>query len=199
MKFLAFVDAHEDEALHSILTQKIDLHEVDFILCLGDFTWFGNALKEELEFINNMGKPVYLFHGNHEPHEKTKELCAEFDNITFVHKEFFEHEKVLFVCYGGGGFAQQEPVFEKWITENKEKIHAAEKIVLATHAPPLDTKLDEVMEGYNVGIESYRAFIDEFHPILAISGHIHESVKLKQVLNKTLLVNPGGDGEIFEL
>jgi len=199
MKFLAFVDSHEDETLHKQLLQKSQLQEVDFIVCLGDFTWFGNALEKELEFINSLNKKVYLFHGNHEPYTKTKDLCENFGNIEFVHKKIFTKYGVTFVCFGGGGFSEKDSEFETWIKKNDLQLKNAKKIVFATHAPPKNTKLDRIEEDYNVGSKSYRNFITTYKPFLAISGHIHESYKVKDILDTTMLMNPGGDGEIFEV
>jgi Icc-related predicted phosphoesterase len=64
---------------------------------------------------------------------------------------------------------------------------------------PFGTALDAITEDWHVGVKDFTDFILKHKPLLAISGHIHESYKQKQVMGKTLLVNPGGDGEIFEI
>jgi Icc-related predicted phosphoesterase len=62
-------------------------------------------------------------------------------------------------------------------------------MLLMTHAPAYDT-LDHIPSGVPVGSKAIRAIIDEFKPILALSGHIHEDYGIKD-LGGTICVNPG--------
>lgn len=199
MKFLCFVDMHQDLNDLAAIQKKLLENDVDFILCLGDFTWFGENLVGLMEMLNDLDKKMYLLHGNHEDEESIIANLPKFSNLEFVHKRMFPVDDVLFVCHGGGGFAQLVPEFKSWVKENDSNLKAAPKIVLATHAPPYGTDLDEVDAGWHVGVKDYINFIKTYSPELALSGHIHESYKKKQKIGKTLLMNPGGDGEIFEL
>ncbi len=199
MKFLAFVDLHQDINDRRIIQERIDENNPDFIVCAGDFTWFGDSTKEIIEDFNSFGKKVYLIHGNHENEEKTKKYCELYENIVFVHKQIIDIEGVLFVFFGGGGFSETEPTFKKLIKKNRELIQSYKKVVLITHAPPFETEIDAISEDWHVGVIDFKEFILEFKPILAISGHIHESYKRQQILGETLIINPGGDGEVFEI
>ncbi len=173
--------------------------QVDFYLCLGDFTIFNSNLKEMLSLLNSIGKKVYLIHGNHEDESDIKELIADYKNVEFVHKQLVDIDGKLFIFFGGGGFSLRENAFKHLIEKNKDKIEKYKDIILATHAPPFGTALDSITEDWHVGVKDFTDFILKHKPLLAISGHIHESYKQKQVMGKTLLVNPGGDGEIFEI
>lgn len=200
MKFLAFVDMHQDLQDFALLRHKIEQHkDIQFIICLGDFTFFGHNMPELMELLDHLGKKIYLIHGNHEHEDDLEELAKKFDNIEFAHKKIIFVEDIALVFFGGGGFSHREPEFKAFVKKYDKKLRLAKKIVLATHPPPHKTALDEVAPGWNVGVKDFRDFITEYKPILAISGHIHESYKRKQVLEKTVLVNPGGDGEIFEI
>ena len=199
MKFLAFVDLHQDLEEFIVLRQKVDRENVDFIVCLGDFSWFGSHQKELLSLFNDIGKKIFLIHGNHESEDDLSLLSKKFKHIQFVHNSILTIDSKTFVFHGGGGFSSREPTFKKLVKDNEEILKNAKALVLATHAPPYGTVLDLIHAGTHVGVKDYVDFIKEFNPLLAISGHIHESSKKREVRKNTLLCNPGGDGEIFVL
>jgi uncharacterized protein len=197
MKFVVFVDLHQD--LLDLEVIKENSKDVNFLICLGDFTIFGKNQKNVLKLLNNLNKKLYLIHGNHEIDKELIEDCKSFKNIDFVHKKMIEIGNKLFIFHGGGGFSIREHSFKRWINKNKDFIRKFDDIILATHAPPFGTFLDLIDEDWHVGVKDYLDFIKEFNPLLAVSGHIHETYKCQQVIGKTLLVNPGGDGEVFEI
>lgn len=98
---------HQDLDDLAAISKKILENDIDFLLCLGDFTWFGENLVGLLELLNDLDTKIYLLHGNHEQesvyvnhHTPTKEfldLVESFNNIEFVHKKMFPVEDVLFV------------------------------------------------------------------------------------------------------
>lgn len=67
-------------------------------------------------------------------------------------------------------------------------------LIVITHNPPAGTKLDQIPTGAHVGSPGIRSFIEEFQPLLAVSGHIHES-RAVDGLGRTKLVNPGALAE----
>ncbi|MFT4326214.1 MAG: metallophosphoesterase family protein [Candidatus Woesearchaeota archaeon] len=199
MNILIFTDLHQDFESYDILLDKSK--KADHIICLGDFTFFNHNLELMLELINNLGnktRKVYLIHGNHEQVEHVKIYTEHFENIIFVHNSIITIDTLTAVFFGGGGFASREPDFEKLVRKHKDVLHNAKDIILCTHAPPRDTILDEVHERH-VGVKDFKDFIEKYEPVLAVSGHIEEHAKEKQVIGKTLVTNPGEDGEIFEL
>jgi len=199
MKFLAFVDFHHDPSDFISIKEKIKKHDPEFLICAGDFTWFGEKTEEILESFILFDKPIYIIHGNHEEKKEVKEICEKYTNLIFAHNKIIYIKDTLFVFYGGGGFSEKEPNFNKLIKKHKEEIKNSKKIVLITHAPPKNTILDKLSEDYHVGVIDYKRFIKNYSPNLAISGHIHESYKKQEKYKETLLINPGGDGEIFEI
>jgi Icc-related predicted phosphoesterase len=62
-------------------------------------------------------------------------------------------------------------------------------MILMTHAPA-HGRLDTIPSGLNVGSTGIRRIVDEFSPVLALSGHIHEAIGAVR-FGDTLFVNPG--------
>jgi uncharacterized protein len=69
-----------------------------------------------------------------------------------------------------------------------------DNLVLVVHNPPANTKLDMITNGAHVGSPLIRSFIERYKPLLAVSGHIHESFAV-DALGPTTLVNPGSLAE----
>ena len=138
-----------------------------------------------------------VIHGNHEDGEIVKKYCSFHDNLTFMHKEIKEINGITFVGHGGGGFSKKYPDFEEFVETNKEKLQN-KKMVLITHAPPFETACDKMSIG-NVGSVSYKEFIEKFKPVLAVSGHIHETFTKEEKIGETLVANPGPIGKLFEV
>src|SRR3989344_307952 len=111
-----------------------------------------------------------------------------------LHKKVKTIGNYNFVGYGGGGFSQRDKEFEKFASKIKK-----ENIVLITHAPPYDTRLDYLPQTGHVGSRSIKEFIKKHKPLLVICGHLHENETKKQKIKSTMLVNPGSKGEIIEI
>ena len=63
-------------------------------------------------------------------------------------------------------------------------------LVVVSHQPAYGTRVDGIRGGRFSGSRAIRAFILQYKPILAISGHIHEAIGVDH-LEGTILVNPG--------
>jgi uncharacterized protein len=88
-----------------------------------------------------------------------------------------------------------------------EHVPDMSRCVFNLHVPPYDSRLDtaaELDEDFNmvligkephmipVGSTGVRRAIEEFQPIAALHGHIHESAGMNRI-GRTLCVNPGSD------
>src|SRR3989344_3056089 len=83
---------------------------------------------------------------------------------------------------------------------NHESIESIEKnksLIIITHAPPYNTKLDLILN--HIGNKSIRNIILKYKPILAISGHIHENETQEDYIQKTKCINPGMYGKIIKI
>ncbi len=202
MKVLFFVDTHDNESsLRKIIAKSKD---ADIIVCGGDFTIFENRMKRVLTELNSIGKPVLIIHGNHETASSVMTECEQLSNMHFIHKTYYIADDLVFYGYGGGGFSTRDDkftdyseLFIKELTELSTKNNKQYKIVLVTHAPPFGTELDYL--DIHVGNKNIREFIIKHSPVLAMSGHIHETAGADDKLHKTRLINPGSSGMIIDL
>lgn len=203
MKILAFTDLHASITELKKIEGKIKKYNPEAIFCCGDFTIFEQNIEAVLRKLDALGLPVYLIHGNHEMDAVVKKLCTKTKNVQFVHNKIFPLGDYTVVAHGGGGFYGRgklagDKEFEEFVKKNKDKITG--KIILLTHAPPANSALDYIdwMDDH-VGCKSYMDFIKENKPVLALSGHIHETFGIIQKLGKTTLCNPGPGGKIITL
>ncbi len=197
MKFLTFVDVHEDQQTLKRLLARAQEPDVDFVVCAGDFSTFGRGMGWVLEQFNALKKPFYVIPGNHEEQEGQLDLVKKYSFCHILHKQAIPIGDFMFLGYGGGGFAQEDPVFRKiarqWYGSYKEQ-----KVVLVTHGPPFSTTLD-LLGQRHVGNKDYRKFIERMNPRLVIAGHLHETAGATDTIGKTKLVNPGWEGMVIEL
>ena len=198
MKFLAFTDLHEDKKFLQKLVNRASKEDIDFVICCGDISNFGRGLRNVLKTFNKLGKKMYMVHGNHEePEESFESVISDYENCISIHMKSIKIGNYLFLGYGGGGFAMQDARFRK-IARDWYGKYKNEKIVLVTHMPPFNTKLDHLDMGH-VGNQDYRKFIQRIKPKLAISGHLHETVGEMDKIEKTKIIHPGWDGMVIEL
>jgi hypothetical protein len=61
---------------------------------------------------------------------------------------------------------------------------------LVSHVPPKNTSIDLTRSGVHVGSTAVRDFIEAFHPILVVCGHVHEARGTDEI-GGTIIVNPG--------
>lgn len=197
MKFLTFVDIHEDAPVLKELVKRAAKDDIDFVLCAGDFTTWGRGLKNFLKTFEKLGKKLYLIPGNHEEREGLLDLVAEFPSAVNLHKNAVKIGGYMFLGYGGGGFAPEDAGFRKLAREWYGK-YKGQKIVLVTHMPPFGTTLD-LLGNQHVGNIDYRHWIERLQPKLVIAGHLHETAGATDMIGKTRVVNPGWEGMVIEL
>ena len=197
MKFLLFSDVHDDIKQTKKLLQRAHEKKVDIIIVPGDFTEFDTGLRRMLKMFNETKVPVYVLHGNHENLEKLESTIKDYPNLTLFHKDHFIVDDIVFLGYGGDGFSRQDSEFRKiartWYGKFKDK-----RVVLITHGPPYKTKLDKLKAGH-VGNMDYRIFIERIKPLMAISGHLHDTMGEQDEIGDTILLNPCWEGVIIEL
>ncbi|MCF7799159.1 metallophosphoesterase [Candidatus Woesearchaeota archaeon] len=197
MKLLVFGDNHGD--IESFLALHQKAKEADIIVCLGDFTWFGQYLEEMLALIATFPKKVIVMHGNHEQEELVRQTTAQINELDFSHKEIIQAGDFTIITYGGGGFDFIDEEFEEFAKEIKTKVQDPHKTILILHAPPHNTALDVPFRDYHSGTISFRKFIEEFQPLIVFSGHIHEGEGVFDYIEETLLHNPGPTGQLVDL
>ena len=197
MKFLTFVDLHDDKKYLKALVNRAKKDDIEFIVCAGDLSEFGRGLVPVLEKFNSIGKKFYVIPGNHETDEKLREVSKEFKNVINFHKEVFVKDDYVFLGYGEGGFAMEDAEFRKIAREWYGKYNG-KKVILVLHGPPYNTKID-LLRDHHVGNKDFRKFIERIKPRLTICGHLHETVNIIDEIAGTKVIHPGWEGMVIEL
>ncbi len=199
MKILAFSDLHSDMAILKKLKKKAKSEKVDLIIAAGDLSMFENGFDIILYELSTLNIPLFLIHGNHETRQFAEAESKNFKNAVFIHKKAVVKENILFLGWGGGGFATSDkeldsysPVFRKAISKNKGK-----KIVIVMHGPPY--KMLDWVYGRNVGCRSRAKFVNEVKPDLIICGHVHECAGKTAKAGKITIINPGWEGKVIKI
>jgi Icc-related predicted phosphoesterase len=85
-------------------------------------------------------------------------------------------------------FAENE--IEQTLVQAFLKCAEKKNMILISHCPPKDTKLDRTATGVHAGSISVLQFIESKKPLLVVSGHIHEARGIDKI-GETIIVNPG--------
>ncbi|MBW3001645.1 metallophosphoesterase family protein [Candidatus Woesearchaeota archaeon] len=210
MKILAFADLHSKHGSPEYVDFYTSLKYIkklkklakkekpDVILFAGDASLFENHLEELMEKISKIGKNILVIQGNHETAAVMRKICAFHDNLKFIHKKTAKIGDYTFVGFSGEGFLRTDKEMEKFLKKIKPKIKG-KKVVLITHAPPYNTKLDKIGKEH-CGNNTITKFIkSNKNIILGICGHIHETAGKKDKINNATIINPGPLGVIIEI
>ncbi|MFH1439334.1 MAG: metallophosphoesterase [Candidatus Woesearchaeota archaeon] len=214
MRILAISDIHgSHKALKKL---KISAKKADLVIIAGDFTIFQNHIEQIMKNINSWKKKVLLITGNHENHNTVKRLCQNYSNIYFMNNKIMKinnnSNTMLIYGYDTDGFNFRDKLFErdslkfvkaiKKINQSKKaarNIRAKEsKTILISHAPVYGTKTDKVMDEH-CGNKSVKEFCIKNKINYCFCGHIHEASHTIDRLGKTIVVNPGPYGMMFEI
>jgi hypothetical protein len=203
LKILAAADFHGIPSAERNLQVALG-RRYDCVVLIGDLTNFGpvgsvGGLVDKAKAAN---VPVLVIPGNCDPKPVLGELEQHGVNL---HGKRVKVGDITFAGFGGSNLTPFNTPFELTEGEIEEELfklacNEGERWVLVTHAPPYNTLLDIAREGMHAGSKSVRKVIEQTHPLVALSGHIHESRNIDR-LGSTLLVNPGpaGQGYVAEI
>ena len=194
LKLLALADIHGRAKHIALIAEAVT--ECDAIVIAGDVTDFGGAeqVRSVLSAIEPYGKPVFAVPGNCDPSGVDETLTQHNSN---VHGRAMESCGLQFVGVGGslpcGGATPNESgelAFQDVLEKSVSGLQTTDNLVLITHQPAFGTRLDNVGPNRHAGSRAIRSFIEQYQPILAVSGHLHELAGA-DTLGTTTLVNPG--------
>lgn len=198
MKILAFVDIHGNKAALNRIISRAKKEKPAVVVSAGDLSIFSQKLDRIVSELNDLNIPVLFVHGNHETAQEMQKICSLFKNTHFIHDSSFVLDDFVFIGYGGSGFTVVDDEFVKVAKRLKTHLSKGKHVILVTHAPPHNTKLD-ALNGEHNGNKSISEFIYDVKPKLVICGHFHENSGMKDNVGRTVVVNPGPDGAVIEI
>ena len=197
MRLLIFSDIHGDKTA----LERLMKSEADYYFAAGDLANWGRGLEQLGPILQQHADRIYVLPGNHESESDIARFCDQYGFKNF-HGQTIEIDgfKVAGLGYSNptpfntpGEYSEQE------LASRLEKFSTLHPLVLICHAPPKDTKLDQVREGENFGSTAVREFVDKHQPPYFFCGHIHEAAGREDTIGKTHAWNVGKRGHLLDL
>ena len=195
LRIFAFTDFHGNPEGFDRARERIAKEKPDLVLVAGDITNYdAERAKQLLSDLAEGGSPIYFVPGNMDNVE-----LKDWSGGTNVHSLHGRREyaaNVVLVGLGGSPHGAFSTPFELSEQEASELLdgamnsHHGEKLILVSHCPPRDTKIDCTSSGEHIGSMAVRKFVERNQPILVISGHVHEAQGTDTV-GSTVVVNTG--------
>ncbi len=197
VRALVFSDIHNDVRALERLMQT----DADYYFAAGDLVNWGRGLEKMGEAMKSRADRVYVLPGNHESAADIAALCARFGFHNF-HGESFQAGGWH---WAGLGYSNPTPFdtpgeySEEELAARLRKFDSLKPLVLICHAPPLDTELDRVHDGFHAGSRAVREFIERVQPAHFFCGHIHEAEGKDVQIGSTQAINAGKKGYLLAL
>jgi len=192
MKLLILADIHG--SINHLPALAGDAAPCDAIVLAGDITNFGGRqeLLPVLDALEAFQKPIVAVPGNCDlpvvDHELQHRGYSVHANVVMLGEFAFLGAGGSLPCPGTTPNEAGESVFSD-ILEEAATLAVGKSLVLVTHQPAWNTKLDPASDRHT-GSRAIRGFIETHRPVLAVSGHIHEAFGTDRI-GPTTLVNPG--------
>ena len=197
MKILVFSDIHGDlRRLRELADTPADIY-----IAAGDLVTWSKGLSDCGRILEPLGERVWVLPGNHESSEHITRFCSQFGLRDF-HEQVFEAGGYHFA---GLGYSNPTPFntpgeySEQELSEKLEKFAGVSPLVLVCHAPPHETKLDQLGNGGHAGSRAVREFLERHQPGYFFCGHIHEAAGVTVELGATRGTNVGKQGYMLEI
>ena len=187
MKFMVITDLHQNTSMIPFINKMIDEHDPDAVLFLGDVTEMGNS-KQAVEILGAIKGKKYVIPGNCDP----RDLPESISSVAIdMHCKATEIGDVYVAGLGGSNITIFNSPFELPEDEIDSKLRPISRkgMLLMTHVPSFGT-LDHIPNGMSVGSPAVAKIVEDFKPLVALSGHIHEDIGAI-TKDGTLYVNPG--------
>jgi putative phosphoesterase len=197
---LALTDIHGSyDRMEEIISAN---QSADVVIVGGDVTTYGTSdeITKAIKRAKGMKEHVFAVCGNMDPPELESSLeslgvSINGRGVIINNVGFFGVSACPFSPLHTPNEVSEETIMQLANAGWKEVTSARWK-VFVPHTPPVNTKLDRITSGKNVGSTSVRTFIEEHQPDLTICGHIHEA-RGTDVIGKTQIVNCGSVAQGF--
>lgn len=199
MKLLLFSDVHAHEGRCRALVARSET--ADMVIGAGDFGNLRRQVDSTIAILKAIKKPAVLVPGNSESYEELVTACRIWPEAVVLHGSGTTVNGLQF--YGIGGGIPITP-FGSWSYDFSEDeagtLLAAcpENAVLVSHSPPKGV-VDRSSSGRSLGSVAVRETVIAKKPRLVVCGHIHQSAGQTAVLGKSVVVNAGPAGILWDL
>ena len=176
----------DDHEIKIIDSWRLKVKPEDTVLVLGDTSWGINLeeAKSDLDIISELPGQKFFVKGNHDYWWTTvTNLNKLYDNCKFMQTNFYEYGEYA-ICGGRGWIcpndvkfdSKDEQIYKREENRIRISLEAArkngyEKIIVVTHYPPTNDKLEESI---------FTRLYEEYKVEKVIYGHLHgrESFKM---------------------
>jgi len=187
LELLVCSDLHGSASALDMLVEAASAKRYDAVVVCGDFTTFGTT-EYTKTFLKQLDTRVIAIPGNCDVPDTVSVLEAA--NAS-VHNAIADVDGWKFFGFGGGLPTSSGMPFEveEDILERSLRAVAVEEGIMVTHVPAYGMN-DTLRSGHHGGSKGILRVAQEFKPVLALSGHIHES-QGRVLSASTVFVNPG--------
>lgn len=186
LNLLVCSDLHGSSHALDMLAEVASSGSFDAIVVCGDFTTFGSTEFTD-KFLKRFKLRVFAVPGNCDVPETVPVLEGANASIHNMREEFMGRQ---FFGFGGalpGGGTPFE--IEDDILERSLRSVAVQNGIMITHCPAYGMN-DLTRNGRHLGSKGILRVANEFKPVLALSGHVHEA-QGRTIAKDTVFVNPG--------
>ena len=175
---------------------KAEQIHADVVVIPGDITHFGSVqnARELLLPLVKLQLPIFFVPGNCDPPSLAE---INMKNARCIHGSCETYDNTMFAGVGGCPLSPFNTPFEltedeimKVLNQGFKQCQTKSWLILVSHTPPKNTKLDAAFSGEHVGSSSVRQYIEDKQPSIVFCGHIHEARGIDRIGN-TVIVNPG--------
>ncbi len=195
VKILGFADFHGNIESVRRASDLVSFERPSLVVVAGDLANWGMRLAEDaLEELSKSVQKVLFVPGNMD--DPALANWRDTERIVCLHAKRIVHDGILFIGLGGAVRSPFRAPFEFQEDEASRALAQAvqtsstQNMVLVSHCPPKNTKLDLAGGTRHVGSEAVRRFIEERKPLLVVCGHIHEAQGVDSV-GRVPVVNVG--------
>jgi uncharacterized protein len=193
VRILAFSDLHRDERAGRSLVERS--RQVDIVAGVGDLASMHRGLRDMIDVLRAIDRPVVLVPGNNETDDALRAACAGWPAATVLHGEATEIDDVTFFGLGGGvpvtpwdwSFDLSEQRAEHMLTG------LSPGAVLLAHSPPKGH-----VDG-GLGSAAVLRAIQRRRPRLVLCGHVHECWGQQSRVGDVPVRNLGPGGAVIDL
>ena len=196
MRALVLSDSHGRSEVFQKAASLAERRKVELVLVCGDITNFGHVTQARSLFtpLTDLNLPLMYVPGNC---DLSSFLEEKIENTQNLHASCARLRDVAFIGVGcAPSSCLRTPLEfpESWLMESLNRgfgmCSSTEKLIVVSHTPPFDTRVDLAYMNQHIGSRSIRRFVEEKKPLAVFCGHVHEAQGTDQI-GETLVVNPG--------